>query len=60
MLLPHKSCEQRLRAKCQWEHMTRLAVMLDWPDIVCRTCRKRMADAYPVLKAGPEAQKAFR
>lgn len=24
--------EQRLRAKCQWEHMSRMAVVLDWGD----------------------------
>jgi len=24
--------EERLRAKCQWEHMSRMAVVLDWGD----------------------------
>ena len=24
--------EERLRAKCRWEHMTRLAVLVEWGD----------------------------
>ena len=24
--------EERLRAKCQWEHMTRMGVVLEWGD----------------------------
>jgi hypothetical protein len=24
--------EDKLRAKCNWEHMTRLAVILEWGD----------------------------
>lgn len=34
-------CDARLRDKCQWEQMTRLAVLMDWghprnyPDMNC-------------------------
>lgn len=38
----HKECMEALENKCSWEHMTRLAVLLEWPKIVCADCRKEM------------------
>lgn len=39
----HKECMDALAAKCSWEHMSRLAVLREWPDIVCEDCKKEMA-----------------
>ncbi len=36
---PHKECFDRWGAKCNWEHMGRLALLRDWPDIICPECR---------------------
>ena len=40
----HQKCERRLQSKCRWEHMSRPAVCLDWPSIVCRPCRREVLD----------------
>jgi hypothetical protein len=39
----HSACEQELGRKCIWEAMTRLAVLREWPNVVCDECRKGMA-----------------
>ena len=39
----HKLCMDALANKCNWEHMSRLAVLWDWPNIVCEDCKKEMA-----------------
>jgi hypothetical protein len=36
--MPHKRCFKRLQAKAQWEHMSLLAVLKDWPSVVCARC----------------------
>ena len=34
----HKKCERNLRAKCRWEGMSRLAVLNNWSDLLCKKC----------------------
>lgn len=52
--LPHKSCSQRLAAKCNWEAMAVLAVLRGYRDIVCRTCYARARAKFPQLpRRGP-------
>ena len=36
----HKECMDKLAHKCNWEHMTRLAVLREYSDIVCDDCKK--------------------
>lgn len=38
----HKECMEALGTKCRWEEMSRLAVLAEWPDIVCQECHKAM------------------
>ena len=33
---------ERLAAKCHWEHMSRLAVLAEYEDIICKDCRNKM------------------
>ena len=38
----HKKCEEKLKGKCQWEHMTRFQVLKEWVNIVCPKCQNYM------------------
>lgn len=38
----HTKCMERLASKCNWEHMGRVSVLMDWKTIVCEDCRKEM------------------
>jgi len=38
----HQRCMNALGAKCRWEAMPKLAVLIEWPNIVCRKCQKKM------------------
>ena len=37
---PHQECWTRWGEKCKWEHMSRTAVLKDWPDIICEDCQQ--------------------
>lgn len=36
----HPECEKRFAEKCNWARMSRLAVIIHWPFIVCEACQK--------------------
>lgn len=46
----HAICEVRWGSKCKWEHMSRLAVLREWPSIVCEECRRKIEAAWPEAK----------
>lgn len=39
-LTKHKKCMDAVAAKCKWEQMTRLGVLMEWQDILCEECAK--------------------
>ena len=48
----HDECWDRWGAKCNWEHMGRMAVLNDWPDIICNSCRDQFNAAMSHAKKG--------
>ncbi len=38
----HKECMEKLACKCRWEQMTRTAILINYPKIVCDKCLKKM------------------
>ena len=49
-LLPCPECEKILRAKCNWEQMSRKAVLEEWPNLKCPDCQKHCVCCEEVTK----------
>lgn len=38
----HKECMDKLAAKCRWEWIPRLSVLLNYRNIICDECKKEI------------------
>lgn len=38
----HESCMEKLAHKCNWERMSRLGILIEYPKMMCETCNEKI------------------